>query len=382
MHRTHTSERQTIQPWNGSWARFTEYELEGGYIRPAANSKLKQYWLPPVSDSAGLQPYVALAEIVREGRYTVSGRALTVDTREKLLRWCQRFGLLGVLLQRVESVVFPRQIISTGLNNVTTAAQNRIDRTQGGWQQVLTIDVRPSTHSFASEPEPGVILHPLSSFELTRESIGDTWERFFPSYEVETFENSFAQKIAPEGTSDGARLDAAAILDQITAYPIPTSDAFFELYQEPVDEFLEAATQLTDAISTIARIKTLPHPDFGPQTDFALALNKLNGLAAAVRSRFDADDDGSLVEARIAPTLLASLALTALQDLLGGRQPRICQNPTCHRLYVSGAYQARYCSDRCRLTVNKRTYRQGLRETTRKRRVHGQAHPVTHSRTK
>jgi hypothetical protein len=60
-------------------------------------------------------------------------------------------------------------------------------------------------------------------------------------------------------------------------------------------------------------------------------------------------------------SLLATYAMMAYLDILAGKRILACD--TCGKPYVSGAYQSRYCSDRCRKTALKRTYRNRRRGT-------------------
>ena len=48
--------------------------------------------------------------------------------------------------------------------------------------------------------------------------------------------------------------------------------------------------------------------------------------------------------------------MMAYFDLVNGKRLLTCD--VCGKPYLSGAYQARYCSDRCRNTAVKRAYRQ------------------------
>ena len=332
MHRTRTK-RKPLQLEPGQWCRFSRYELANGYIRPVVGATLERYRLTPdLRDADGRRPYETLAEMLSEGRYTVSGGVLTPDTEERLLTWCRQFGLLGVLLQRVVMAVFPPRSLPARRGGLWTS-QTRVVRTPSDWQVDVEVRESATEEEFMSSPvarEVGVTLHPVSSFEISREPFAKTWGKFFPSVP----------------------------LDQPETYSYPlASDQFFGLYQEPIDEFFRAAAEVSEALSTIAHFKKQAHPNFGPLSGFESAIGQLNGLAGSVRTQFDPKSDGSLIERWIAPTLLASLATMALRDLGVGQDPRICDNPTCRKFYVSGAHQARYCSKTCRGTVNKRSYR-------------------------
>ena len=101
MHRT----RQPLQPLVGQWWKFTRYELKDGYIRPAPDATLSAYdpWSepPPRANTA----YASLANLVPRGRDAGDKGTVSPDTATAVLAWCQQYGLLGVLLRRVEKVV-------------------------------------------------------------------------------------------------------------------------------------------------------------------------------------------------------------------------------------------------------------------------------------
>ena len=64
-----------------------------------------------------------------------------------------------------------------------------------------------------------------------------------------------------------------------------------------------------------------------------------------------------------AKSLLTSCAMMAYLDLVAGKRVLACE--VCDKPFVSGAYQARYCSERCRNTALKRAYRGRLRAAVR-----------------
>jgi len=247
------------------------------------------------ADDRQLRPYEALSEVVRLGRYTVSGR-LTSDTQSRLLEWCRQFGLLGVLLQRVETVVLaPRtEAVRRGTSEVI---QTIYKRSSTGWQLI-------KMHGAELTRDTGVMVQDRDLGHVIWEPLGQTWTKFFPA--------------VPETERD------------TYPYPNPSEDEFWEIYGEPVGEFLRAADGLSATLAEIARERERSSP-----TSFDAcipALERLNRYAAAVRLWVFPNRDGRLSQFWIAPTLLSSLAMMALQDLAEQREVRECQ--TCGRLFV------------------------------------------------
>ena len=211
--------------------------------------------------------------------------------------------------------------------------QQRLFRTAGGWT-IVGVGKDYDEPSFAlAHAAARVMLHPLSSLEITDEPIAETWNKFFPSF-------------PPRQSYETLH---------------PGHDEFFRAYEEPIDQFFRGAVALTGPLETVAGFKAQKDPDSDWRFRFVSAIQQLDALASAVRLHHPLTGDDALVEQWIAPTLLSALAMMALRDLAGGRAVLKCENPTCQKLYTSPSYQARYCSTKCRLTVNKRTYRETLR---------------------
>ena len=89
-------------------------------------------------------------------------------------------------------------------------------------------------------------------------------------------------------------------------------------------------------------------------------MKALNALVSPASSALWPLRDGSFEQRWVSPSLLASLAMMVLQDLTEHR--RILRCTTCGRIFVSAAYQAQYCSAKCRSTAQKRAYRERVRQ--------------------
>ncbi len=315
-----------------SWARFSRYEIRDGYIRPVDQAALEVYTLSPdLREPDGRTAYESLAEVVQSGRRTVTG-ALTEETEAALVCWCQRFGLLGVLLQQVHTVVFPPQVVPDDDPGWAGVNRQRLLRTSSGWQLLSDTEI---DEGLASAGDGYVLLRPLVGSEVTSEDITKTWGTFFPS-------------IPPEARSR-------------YPYPHPADERFFRIYAEPIDMFFHAADLLTGALDTVAVAKATKPTKSGLSSTFAEAVHTLSELAGQAGTSFVPMKDGAVCESWVSPSLLAVLARMALRDLSVGQSVRVCENRSCQKLYTSAAYQSRYCSARCRQTVNKRAVRRAAR---------------------
>ena len=358
MHRT----REPLKPLTGQWWKFTRYELKDGYIRPAPDATLSAYdpWSepPPGADTA----YASLANLVPRERDTSDNGTVSPHTAAAVLAWCQQYGLLGVLPQRVEKVVLDawtedeRAILPgwngteveperSGTEEETERYQIRVQfrRNPGGeWETVIEHDAIGEGESPSHDPA-GVMLHPIDdSVEMAFEPFGQTWARFFPSVPHDQWESY--------------------------CYPQPLSEKFWALYCEPVEEFMDTATWLKEELTTLAegRETTDAGRAVSYLDDYALTIHALNDRVGTVRWCLQQRPDG-FVPRWGSPSLFTSLVLMALQDVAGAKRPLLCR--TCSGLFVSPAYQARYCSVRCRHTMNKRTYRTRAASEIRRRRT-------------
>jgi hypothetical protein len=319
----------------GRWWRWSRYELRDGYIRPAPGARLSVYdpwkrWLdnrPLGRRSDDGTPYRALLNMLRSLEYRQNsgdeielkpgetdmllGR-LSADSEQAILKWCATYGLLGILLHRVLQVdLTPRR-----------DHQIRYVRIGIGWKEVEWKAENP----FTPFSEARAIVQPLRGVGIAVEPLSETWTRFFPKVPIgqrETF-----------------------------AYPEPLTDSFWEIYAEPLQDFLSGARALNELLFAIRlqRTRNLRALHVGLTGGPAIVINSLvapSGLGAAIGRR------GRIGLNWVGNSLLASLATMLLEDL---SKAKALQCP-CGQLFVSNAYQAHYCSRRCRWRFEQRNFR-------------------------
>ena len=383
---------EAFTPYEFLWWRFSSYELKDGYIRPATGAKLELYdpWKPYREswehdpDSATpfpekrLQgpPYLSLLALADEVSIAPDRSSLDKKGADRLLKWCSEFGLLGILPQRVHRValaprwlpkrawgaavghkperpkdgtLYPSQFIYYRNNAVLLHLEGI--KVQG-WNPVLWTGLKQGKkgkrigqiYDGKTGEQPGILIQDMFFNEaadfprvvilesLFQESLQQTWSRFFPSIpkkQVETY-----------------------------LYPPPLSPPFWEIYSESVSDFLMGIYALSDALRWLNKspipsdpLKSTPDP---------VGFRLLNNLVSSSSIVLVTDRDGSYRQEWRAASLLGCFAMMALQDLTQQRKVLACER--CNRLFVTEAYQARYCSDRCRHTAQKRRYRQKLKE--------------------
>lgn len=333
----------------GYWWRAEEYVLQDGYIRPAPGAAFVRYdpWdhyrlARQHGKQEDLTPYQELLKLAdirfvfNQGRFVVEA-----DDAQKLLEWCNRYGLLGVLLHRVQEVrLAPRWhrmvLLPSPKPNVLFPTQRHITRAATGWrsQYIQRLDgyvIRDEPDREGSLVEEGLRpadmtagawVRKIDAFDWQWESLSKTWVRFFPDTPREERETR--------------------------EYPLPLSEEFWREYAEPLDQFVNAVRALEDAL------RYLQEP-----TEVRRGRDKINALAGDVNLTLLTSEEG-FRQAWVSTSLLGTLAAMAIFDLSGGKRVLRCE--TCGRPFVSGAPTARYCSPTCRQTAQKRAYRQRIRE--------------------
>jgi hypothetical protein len=244
------------------------------------------------------------------------------------------------------------------------ALQVRYLRAGGVWTRALDCIISP-TEPIRSPPrgsppeiipadriafdKPKVMLLRMGKSEVEVEDLGARWAHHFPTVtaaEAETY-----------------------------LYPCPGTPSFWKLYAEPVDEFVGAVLRLKSAIKAVTEqggTGTSPTDAFAP-------------LVGPVGMAVDASADSVLDTRWIYPTLLASLSGMVARDLSAKRRLRRCAAPPCANMYVSTAWQSKYCSTTCGKRMEMRAYRKATARKQRKakagpRKPAGRKAPVAKSR--
>jgi hypothetical protein len=319
------------------WWRFDGYEIRDAVIRPAPGSRLT--WYDPWVDfqqarnqTNGQPAYSELARLVQTLRADPATKGnisrLSQESQSQILAWCGRHGLLGVFLSRWESVtLWP----CPDATDPTLSIQTSYFRSYGG--RIVVHQAKGDLHQASR-----VFIHPLNDVSITEEKLSDTWHRFFPSVpqrERETY-----------------------------GYPPPYSQAFWELYSEPIYEFWRAARLFSGIV------EHLGHPSKGiarrapaSRGNEALAreqaIESVNILRRHV-SQVLVDESEGLRQEWVSPSLLASFAEMFVQDIVAGKRAQYCE--CCGSQFMTQAYQAHYCGRTCRLRQQKRNLRAHMKQ--------------------
>ena len=333
MHR-HSSLPEAVYHW---W-RFDRYEIKDNVIRPAPGSSLSPYdpWVgfQQIRNQTNGQPaYMELARLATalKADPATKGRILNVsqESQSQILAWCERHGLLGALLSRWVSVTLaPRPAVQDS----KLRRQERYIRLYG-----TDVGIR-RTEGDLDRGRSSILIHPLNDLCIQEETLTKTWANFFPSVpwqDRETF-----------------------------AYPVPYSQAFWELYSEPVSEFLRAARLFAGIVEYLGR-SAKAMSGGAPATEEGEALAREQAIESLNVLRKDGspvvvDEGEGLRQEWASPSLLASFAEMLVIDLFAGRRAQYCE--CCRFPFTTDAYQARYCSPPCRLRQQKRNLRARIKQ--------------------
>jgi hypothetical protein len=295
-------------------------------------------------------PYQSLLDLLASLRYQRPGEGsqeisrfdlerdpspppLSADSEARLLAWCANWGLLGVLPHFVRQATLapPHEPHGNSRRDWEAHFQVQYNWTSRGWQERL---FRPIQDGWI----PAGVLYEAGG-RLNYDALTGTWSTFFPDVPVEQ------RAVFP--------------------YPLPLTDGFWRVYSEPVSRFVSTALLLQDAIRTAgvrgkARSSTKSVP-----LDFLSGAAHISDLVAPVRLQAELKPRTGVKIGWGAPSLLSMLATMAFADLSddqsGLRAGRSIECAACGRTFIARAYQARYCSERCRWRQQQRNYRAGPR---------------------
>lgn len=338
----------------GVWWRFSKYILDNGMIRAAPGADLIKCdpWADFRQAHAGIHgapegkrqmdpPYKSLINLVERSR-------VSEPHESEILQWCAGHGLLGLLPHRALSATMVARWSSLMDNPTATMFASTYGfkkgdllptvsmfyRTNTGWNEYI-YQSRPVKSPRSAKrgeivldrylspdcPRPGVVLQDLGDFRIIQEPITSSWSQYFPE------------------------------MPDWMPHPPLLSDDFWKIYGEPVHEFLGGAVMLSRAIKmlTKARGQDVREMSQEDQFEFDRAFKEFNALLSGVSPAVLAPEPRALKQSWTSKSLIGSLAMMALIDLTAGNIYS-CQNETCGRTFVTTAYQATYCSPRCRNT--------------------------------
>jgi hypothetical protein len=355
--------RELLEVYIGQWRKFTTYEVRGGFIRPAQGAILEdcdpwdEYEQCRVKSKALEAPYWSLIKLI-DGISLSSdpGMKLSEKNEIQIVEWCNKHGLLGLLLQNtlmaVQRARWEPNRFSDGQIPLVPTTHTLI-RINGGWTSEwdavedgrVEVRLAKKNHVVADEyfptvlQTPGVLEQALGSNRLRWSTFSDSWGLFFP--------------------------DVPSNKRESFQYPTPLSDAFWHSYAEPVRGFWTAAAMFRDMVKSFAIGE--PISSANPNLIKAFeAQQVLHALLGPVAPTLTLDENGLFRPEWSCASLLASFSMMFYRDLTEfGKRIVSCRR--CKSIFVTSAWQALYCSERCRSYVQ--TKRKRDKEKARKQAI-------------
>jgi hypothetical protein len=133
------------------------------------------------------------------------------------------------------------------------------------------------------------------------------------------------------------------------------SEEFWLSYAEPVEDFIEAASLLLSAVTALGTINPHAETDENDLEKIDWGMGVLHSLVRTVGPAVIPKPEGSLRQEWVSTSLLGAFAMMGLLDLTESRRILGCEN--CGTVFVSRSRRAKYCSQKCRLTTQKRRHR-------------------------
>lgn len=367
-----------------TWWRFDRYEVDQGFIRPAAGAHLQRF--DPWKQHADLAqrrrdhepPYVTLARLSRRMMDVIYGsdylEPLPLELAADIGAWCSEWGLLGVLLSGLRAVTptihwrshdfddeghFNQPPVRTLLRGThVVPVLTSYEWSSGGWRRTDLALAKSheelAVWSSGGEGDPFSVKRlsrgyrrivnswlPAPGYALRRE---DTPYFASRSWRLDPLHDEGWADFFPDAPGDPHTFD----------YPEPLSQQFWGLYAEPLVAFAEAGNAVMQALEEIRRPETV-EPDQFREPD--APVETLRRLIEPVTPDVELDPTmPSQVNARwSSPCLQATLALMAYVDLTGGDRIDAC--PVCGSIFVAHRADHEYCSTRCKATARKRRQR-------------------------
>ena len=340
--------------------KFSSYELIDGFVRPAPGAELKGFdpWEGFRKNDGRYrtveQPYVSfvrlaqlLESLKRQGQRP-SGTGLRLssvparevgprsDADRAILEWCDESGLLGILPVTLSYIQLPstREQLPNGLQRETQKTHARMI---GSW----ITRVRSSDSLAATDPQPADVAEMMTeryNFWRSVASIErgcDAFEQvaaFFPEVQRS------AQRTFP--------------------FPKPNTREFWEQYGEKARDIARWASEFSNAVRIVSEgIRRTTKTD-KEKVHFHQAIGWLETLARGVGVAFRLDLGARLYPKHDSSGLLASFAWMFLWDVCEDRRLLTCER--CGLPFVSNEFRAKYCSPRCRASVqSQRHYEKG-----------------------
>ncbi len=351
------------------WWRFDRCEIQEGAVRGAPGTQRITYnpWERFESLKGKYRTvntlwgeFVELSRQVREASVAPHQKGFywpSATGQALILKWCNTYGLLGILPGTVQSIALPptweaaETVINPSRllpNTAEVTVQRTHARVGGVWNTLFNTSTKfvDGKEWKPSNPAPGTALLQSESVSMPARTIYWDWEqRESKVSEGNLVLRPFFWREPHEGQ-----------------YPVPLSPEFWEIYHEPLDEWTRIADVFREAVELVSRhAADLMEGRGRPENELSYvhgALALLNVLASS-EAYYHEFYRSRLQRELSCASFLSALAGMFLRDLMAGRRALRCGR--CEKIFVSNDRRAVYCSVKCRNTAQMGRYRRALK---------------------
>ena len=347
----------------GAWCKFDKYLIDEGLIRPAPDAKLKIYEPWEIYDATGGQrpqaepPYRDFLNLAKEISLCLQSNPLlpprvpTSESEERILEWCNKYGLLGILPALARTITLAPcwrlmpESEQTSRSRAPVPAYRKYLKEGSGWRVITQFndstearrlplkdkqEGRPVPREVVPDqwPKPSAFMRLWDSYRWKEEPLSGDFRKFFPSIPREDWEHY--------------------------QYPAPGTEEFWKIYAEPVEIFHDWSLKFQSCTRALDRLATKGIRTRQQKKALAEVDLFLGSLASTVSPSFDVVR-GKLTQRWSSASLASSFAFMMILDATVGRRPLACTR--CGTWFISDSPRALYCSPRCRRTMQMRRYR-------------------------
>ncbi len=349
------------------WGRHTRYEIKDDVIRPSPGARLIYYDPWQVYHAASRKrpraesPYRELLDLAEKLEFEWTRgigrlpRGPTAESEKRILHWCNRYGLLGILPALTRTITLTP--CWTPLSEPTTPpkkfptlvpAYRTYLRDGGAWRVITHFGglraARPLDEKAKQEGEP--IPKKLVPKEWPHPGASQRDWRSFKWKDNNPLQGEFLEFFpqVPQGKAESYQ------------YPVPGTEEFWNVYAEPVEVFTNWALKFKSCAETVTRLGGKRRRTKDENEQLKEVASFLNSLTSSVCPSADVEP-GRFTRRWASASLVGSLAFMFVLDQEAGKRSRACLNEKCRTWFISDSSKALYCSPTCRGTVQMRRYR-------------------------
>lgn len=325
------------------WWRARRYSIQDGAIQPKGAVAWYDPWaLYEDLWAKGKRWSIAseLVELVRklEGTHSedeLERGVLSSEGEGRVLGWCERFGLLGILPHRALTIVEPLLVVASQSRPRENVVGVRIGwRVGGTWLNDVVRYPEYRTGVGRNRPRRGALVHNPGTCPKPHVIWQDLFEGFAKAADLHAALRPFFPSLDEADRDKGQ-------------YPLPFEQRFVRFYSEPVAAFCTAARQLARLVDE--------------SRDVEERKRNRRALVAGVNPDELIEEAGAHRWQWASPSLLGTLATMVILDNVASCPMGVCAWEKCGRVFARRQARQKFCCETHRNTATVSKYRGGVR---------------------